>query len=87
MSAGAEPVPAAPTPRVVQLPLGGEARMFTREQMTVLYRCSHGELGRMLSRHMVPLPIRVDGQILWHVDEALNAHAFALRTIERWRHR
>lgn len=74
-----------PTPKLVALPRGGEARCFTREQMTVLYRCSHGELGRMLSRKMIPLPIRHDGAILWHVDEALNAQAQALRTLERWR--
>jgi hypothetical protein len=77
----------APVPRVVQLPLGGEARMFTREQLTILYHCSHGELGRMLSRHMAPLPIRIEGQILWHVDESLNSQAQVVRTLERWRKR
>jgi hypothetical protein len=76
-----------PTPRIIHLPLGSEATMFTREQMTILYHCSHGELGRLLVRRMAPLPIRVDGQILWFVDEARNSHAQVQRTIERWRHR
>jgi hypothetical protein len=59
--------------------------MYTRENLTQLYRCSHGELGRLLSRKMAPLPIRVDQQILWYVDEALAHQAQVLRTLERWR--
>lgn len=76
-----------PNPRRVPLPLGGECLMYTRENLTQLFRCSHGELGRMLSRKMAPLPIRIDGQILWFVDEALGAQASVQRTIERWRKR
>lgn len=76
-----------PTPRRVLLPLGGEASMFTREHLTILYRCSHGELGRLLVRKQAPLPIRIEGQILWHVDEAINAQAQTVRTLERWRQR
>jgi hypothetical protein len=72
-------------PRVVQLPLGGVGNFYTREQLTMLYHCSHGELGRLLVRKMAPLPIRVDGQILWFVDEALNLQPQAMRTLERWR--
>lgn len=89
MSIAAPTAPAAaePVPRTIQLPLGGAATMFTREQMTILYHCSHGELGRLLVRRMAPIPIRVDGQIVWFVDEARNAHAQVTRTLERWRHR
>lgn len=79
-------IPSGPTPRTIQLPLGGDANMFTREQMTILYHCSHGELGRLLVRKMAPIPIRVDGQILWFADEARNHHAQVQRTLERWRH-
>lgn len=81
------PAPTEPVPRTTRLPLGTEATTFTREQMTILYHCSHGELGRLLVRRMAPLPIRVDGQILWFVDEARNAQAQVARTLERWRHR
>lgn len=82
------PTPAqTPNPRRIPLPLGGEALMYTRENLTQLYRCSHGELGRMLSRKMAPLPIRIDGQILWFVDETLNMQAQVMRTVERWRKR
>jgi len=79
--------PPTPTPRSVSLPLGGSASMYTRENLTVLFRCSHGELGRLLARSMAPLPIRVDGQILWYIDEVQNATATVLRTLERWRQR
>lgn len=78
---------AAPAPKPIPLPLGGPALMYTREMVTVLLRCSHGELGRMLSRKMAPLPIRVEGQILFFVDECLNMQAQCLRTLERWRKR
>jgi hypothetical protein len=77
--------PVAPTPRTVLLPLGGEAKMFTREHVTILLRCSHGELGRLLARNMFPLPIRTNGLIAWFVDECMNALPQALRTLERWR--
>jgi len=61
--------------------------MYTRENLTVLFRCSHGELGRLLARKMAPLPVRYDGQILWYVDECLKAQADVLRTLERWKTR
>ena len=80
-------VAVAPNPRRVPLPLGGDALMYTRENLTQLYKCSHGELGRLLSRKMGPLPIRIDGAILWYVDETLNAQAQVIRTLERWRKR
>jgi len=67
--------PAAPT----------AATMYTRENLTVLFKCSHGELGRLLSRKMAPLPVRIDGQILWHVDEVQNSTAQVQRTLERWK--
>lgn len=72
-------------PRRVLLPSGHAAEFFTREQLTAVYHCSHGELGRLLGRKMAPLPIRVDGTILWFVDEALSAGAQIARTLERWR--
>lgn len=74
-----------PAPRKVLLPSGAGAEVYTREQLTILYRCSHGELGRLLVRKMAPPPIRVDGAILWFVDEALQLQAQVTRTLERWR--
>lgn len=80
------PAPAAaPSPRNINLPLGGAAAMYTRENLTVLFKCSHGELGRLLSRKMAPLPVRIDGQILWYIDEVQNAQAQVMRTLERWK--
>lgn len=84
------PLPGAqppPNPRKVPLPLGGDALMYTRENVTQLFRCSHGELGRLACRKMAPLPIRIDGQILWYVDECLAAQAQVMRSLERWRKR
>jgi hypothetical protein len=63
------------------------ATMYTRENLTVLFKCSHGELGRLLARKMAPLPVRIDGQILWWVDEVKNATATVQRTLERWKQR
>lgn len=79
--------PRPPTPRTIPLPLGGSALMFAREQLTVLFRCSHGELGRLVKARLAPSPIRVGGQILWFVDESLNAQAQVERTLNRWRKR
>src|ERR1700680_1962787 len=86
---GATPIVAAPNipPRKVPLPLGGTASMYTRENLTLLLKCSHGELGRLLARRMMALPIRVDGQILWYVDDVIPAQAQVIRTLERWRKR
>ena len=61
--------------------------MYTRENLTVLFKCSHGELGRLLARKMAPLPVRIDGQILWYIDEVQNATATVQRTLERWKQR
>lgn len=61
--------------------------MYTRENLTLLFKCSHGELGRLLARKLAPLPIRYDGQILWYVDEVQQATASVMRTLERWKTR
>ena len=82
----AQPAPVgAPRPRSAQLPFGGTGQFYTREHLTILYKCSHGELGRLLARRQAPLPLRLDGVILWYVDEAHDAMAQVLRTLERWR--
>lgn len=59
--------------------------MFTRENLTALFKCSHGELGRLLARKMAPLPVRIDGQICWYIDEVQNATPQVMRTLERWK--
>jgi hypothetical protein len=59
--------------------------MFTRENLTALFKCSHGELGRLLARKMAPLPVRIDGTILWYADEVASASSTVLRTLERWK--
>ena len=42
---------------------------LTRDQVTGLYQCSHSELGRLLRDKVAPLPVRIDGAILWYKDE------------------
>jgi hypothetical protein len=81
------PAPAPSAPRSVSPPTPGPPAMYTRENLTVLFKCSHGELGRLLSRKMAPLPVRIDGQILWYIDEVQNATATVQRTLERWKTR
>jgi hypothetical protein len=83
----AAPARPEPQPRKVTLPLGGVLLMLTRENLVYLFRCSHGELGRMLARKMAPLPVRIEGQILWFADEVLAKQAEIIRTLERWRKR
>ncbi len=68
-------------------PAPAAATMYTRENLTALFKCSHGELGRLLARKMAPLPVRIDGQILWHIDEVQNETASVQRTLERWKSR
>jgi hypothetical protein len=80
-------LPAEITAKSINLPCGGSATVLTREQMTKLYGCSHGELGRLLCRKQAPLPVRIEGTILFYTDEALNMHAQVSRTLDRWRHR
>lgn len=76
----------APAPRSLNLPGTNMVwAMYTRENMTLLYHCTHGELGRLLARNMAPLPIRCDGVILWFADESLRSMAEVVRTLERWR--
>lgn len=85
-SCTSEAAPAAsPTPRVVQLPLGGSGSFFTREQLTQAYRCNHAELGRLLRDKIAPLPIRVDGTIYWFADEVTASVPHVTKVIERRR--
>lgn len=80
------PVAEPPTPCLMRLPLGGTAQVFTREQLTQLYACSHGELGRLMVRKLAPLPIRVDDLIVWHADEVYKAGEKVAKVLEKWRH-
>jgi len=76
---------AGPTPRVVQLPLGGAGSFFTREQLTQAFQCSHAELGRLLRDKIAPLPIRIDGTIYWFTDEVDAAITRVEKVLERRR--
>jgi hypothetical protein len=69
------------------LPTGTTAMLYTREQLTALYACAHGELGRLLVRKLAPLPIRVDGLIGWHVDEVNASVDQVMKVLQKWRKR
>lgn len=43
--------------------------VLDRENLAKFYGCSHGELGRLLREKKCPLPVRMDGNILWYLDE------------------
>lgn len=79
--------PKVPEPARVALPFGGYAAMYTRENLVFILKCSHGELGRLLRAKLAPLPVRIDGQILWYVDEVVKSQATVERTLGRWRKR
>ena len=72
-------------PSLPLAPHSTPAAMYTRENLTSLFQCSHGELGRLLARKMEPLPVRIDGAILWYVDEVKSAQASVMRTLDRWK--
>lgn len=42
---------------------------LTREQVIEIYHCSHGDLGKLLREKRVPLPVRINGEIMWYRDE------------------
>jgi predicted DNA-binding transcriptional regulator AlpA len=46
---------------------------LTREQVASRYACSHAELGRLLRERRAPLPVRIEGAILWYHDEIETA--------------
>lgn len=78
------PKPRARTRRVA-LPNGKKATVYTRDQLVKLYACGHGELGRLLARKLAPLPVRIEGLIVWFADEAEEARESVAQTLARWR--
>jgi len=46
---------------------------MTRDQLATLYQCTHAELGRLLRERAAPLPVRLEGAILWYEDEVKDA--------------
>lgn len=47
----------------------------TRDQLATTFSCSHAELGRLLRERLVPMPVRIEGAILWFADEVAIAIA------------
>lgn len=86
MSSSNESAP-LPAPRVTSLPLGGEASVYTRDNLTRVYACDHAELGRLLRDKIAPLPIRVDGNVFWFADEIANSIPDVQRVLDRQRRR
>lgn len=84
-STSSEAPASVPTPRTVQLPLGGSGSFYSREQLTQVYHCSHAELGRLLRDKIAPLPIRIDGTIFWFADEVVDSASRVAKVIERRR--
>jgi hypothetical protein len=86
MSSSNEGAP-PPAPRRTTLPLGGEAEVYTRDNLTKIYACDHAELGRLLRDKVAPLPIRVDGNVLWFADEVQRAVPNVQKVLDRARRR
>lgn len=41
----------------------------TREELVKIYDVSQGYLGYLLREKKIPLPVRMNGEILWYADE------------------
>jgi hypothetical protein len=41
----------------------------TREELVKIYDVSQGYLGYLLREKKIPLPVRINGEILWYADE------------------
>lgn len=50
-------------------------------------QCSHYELDRLLRQKVAPLPVRIDGVILWYADELAKAKAKCQEQVAYWRKR
>lgn len=42
---------------------------LTREQLAELFGVNQGYLGYLLKEKRIPLPVRINGEILWYADE------------------
>lgn len=58
---------------------------LTREQVAARFECSFTELGRLLRERFSPLPVKVNGQILWHADEVAQAEPDVKKLLARRR--
>lgn len=58
-----------------------------RDTLVAALDCSHFELGRLLRERIAPLPVRLDGVILWYEDEARAALDKCRDALDYWRRR
>ena len=63
------------------------APTLLRDHLISLLGCSHFELGRLLREKIAPLPVRIDGLILWYEDESREAVKRCSEAVEYWRRR
>jgi hypothetical protein len=43
--------------------------ILTRDELVNIYGVSQGYLGYLLREKKIPLPVRINGEILWYKDE------------------
>lgn len=58
-----------------------------RDHLVTALACSHFELGRLLREKIAPLPVRLDGTILWYEDEIASAAERCKKALDYWRKR
>ena len=75
----ADPADAAPQQR--------RQPTLTRDNLIVALGCTHYELGRLLREKIAPLPVRLDGAILFHEDECREANGKCQEALTYWRRR
>lgn len=57
-----------------------------QHQVTLVLKCSHAELLRLLRERRAPLPVRLDGAIRWYEDEVQKAVLDVQAILVRRRH-
>lgn len=60
---------------------------LTRDKVAAALACSHAELSRLLREKRAPLPVKIDGAVLWYEDEVEAAKASIAKVLERRRSR
>lgn len=58
-----------------------------RDHLVTGIGCTHFELGRLLRERIAPLPVRIDGVILWYEDEARAALDKCRDAVDYWHKR
>lgn len=60
---------------------------LTRDNLIAALGCTHFEVGRLLREKIAPLPVRLEGVILFYEDECQAAASRCRESVAYWRRR